>query len=96
MFKFAIIFLCWGYLCIFNLWYSEVSSEKLIKVKQKHLLDLQKYNPQDHDLFKPQSKKIKSSEKSNIVEELDKLNELFKAGVLTKEEFEKAKKKILN
>jgi len=70
--------------------------EKLIKVKQKHLLDLQKYNPQDHDLFKPQSKKIKNSEKSNIVEELDKLNELFKAGVLTKEEFEKAKKKILN
>ena len=29
-------------------------------------------------------------------DELTKLNELFKSGVLTKEEFDKAKKKILN
>ena len=33
---------------------------------------------------------------SNIVEQLDQLNSLYKSGVLTKEEFEKAKKKILN
>ena len=33
---------------------------------------------------------------SNIVENLKKLNDLYKSGVLTKEEFEKAKKKILN
>ncbi len=33
---------------------------------------------------------------SNIVEHLDQLNSLYKSGVLTKEEFEKAKKKILN
>ena len=33
---------------------------------------------------------------SNIVEQLEKLNSLYKSGVLTKEEFEKAKKKILN
>ena len=31
----------------------------------------------------------------NLTSELDKLNELFKNGVLTQEEFEKAKKKIL-
>ena len=35
-------------------------------------------------------------EDNNIVNQLQKLNDLYKAGVLTKEEFEKAKKKILN
>jgi hypothetical protein len=37
---------------------------------------------------------LKSS--SNIFEELDQLNELYKSGTLTKDEFEKAKKKLLN
>ena len=32
----------------------------------------------------------------NLTEELNKLNELLKSGALTKEEFEKAKKKILD
>tara|TARA_Y100001936_G_scaffold227198_1_gene247288 strand:+ start:69 stop:338 length:270 start_codon:yes stop_codon:yes gene_type:complete len=32
----------------------------------------------------------------NLTEELDKLNKLFKDGVLTQEEFEKAKKKLLD
>ena len=34
--------------------------------------------------------------KNNLSEELDKLNNLLKDGVLTQEEFEKAKKKILD
>ena len=34
-------------------------------------------------------------EKDNISDELVKLNELFKSGVLTQEEFEKAKKKLI-
>jgi len=33
---------------------------------------------------------------SNIVEQLERLNSLYKSGVLSKDEFEKAKKKILN
>ena len=38
-----------------------------------------------------------NSEKSNdIVLEIQKLNDMYKSGILTKEEFEKAKKKILN
>jgi multidrug resistance efflux pump len=32
----------------------------------------------------------------NLSEELDKLNQLHQSGVLTKEEFEKAKNKLLN
>ena len=34
--------------------------------------------------------------KENLSEELDKLNNLFKDGLLTQEEFEKAKKKLLD
>ena len=33
---------------------------------------------------------------NKLSEELEKLNKLFDSGVLTKEEFEKAKKKILD
>ena len=34
--------------------------------------------------------------KKNLSEEIEKLNNLLKDGVLTQEEFEKAKKKLLN
>ena len=37
-----------------------------------------------------------SNKPENISEELNKLNELLKSGALTQEEFEKAKKKILD
>ena len=37
-----------------------------------------------------------SESSSNIVDNLNNLNDLYKSGVLTKEEFEKAKKKLLN
>ena len=37
-----------------------------------------------------------SESSSNIVDNLNKLNDLYRSGVLTKEEFEKAKKKLLN
>ena len=33
---------------------------------------------------------------NNFINQLKQLNELYKSGVLTKEEFEKAKKRILN
>ena len=35
-------------------------------------------------------------DESNILKEIKELNELYKSGVLTKEQFEKAKNKILN
>ena len=37
-----------------------------------------------------------SDVKKNLSEELNKLNNLLKEGILTQEEFEKAKKKILD
>ena len=48
---------------------------------------------------KKKMKKIKKKKKKmndDIIDQLNKLNDLYKSGALTKEEFEKAKKKILN
>ena len=39
---------------------------------------------------------ISNSNNDDFVNQLKQLNDLYKSGVLTKEEFEKAKKKILN
>ena len=47
---------------------------------------------------KPEEEQIKDHQPNgdNLSEEITKLNELLKSGVLTQEEFEKAKKKLLN
>jgi hypothetical protein len=50
----------------------------------------------ENKITKIKSSSINNNESSNIVEQLQKLNELYKSGVLTKEEFEKAKKKLLD
>ena len=42
------------------------------------------------------SNKIDENNSDQLTDELNKLNELLKNGVLTQEEFEKAKKKILD
>tara|TARA_B100000795_G_scaffold6400_1_gene4739 strand:- start:339 stop:512 length:174 start_codon:yes stop_codon:yes gene_type:complete len=41
-------------------------------------------------------KNVTTSSNKNIIEQLKQLNSLFESGILTKEEFEKAKQKILN
>tara|TARA_A100001015_G_C14827582_1_gene647323 strand:+ start:45 stop:995 length:951 start_codon:yes stop_codon:yes gene_type:complete len=58
--------------------------EKKLKVKDYQKLDLG-----ISDIKK------KKTYKTSIVSELEKLNELFKSGVITKKEFEAAKKKLL-
>ena len=50
-------------------------------------------NTENEDQEKPQNF---SNEADKLTSEINKLNELFKSGVLTQEEFEKAKKKILD
>jgi len=67
-------------------------------------VDCSKFNGKFDKMIKPvfsTTKKIiktKTTNSSNndLIEQLEQLNSLFKSGVLTKEEFEKAKKKILN
>ena len=43
-----------------------------------------------------ENENLENSENKNLSEELDKLSNLLKEGVLTQEEFEKAKKKLLD
>ena len=50
----------------------------------------------ENTIVNTKSSTIKKNQNSDIVDQLNSLNELYKSGVLTKEEFEKAKKKILN
>jgi len=65
--------------------------EKLFNAKEYHLLNLNKYILEnDIDNLSNQG------EKKNIIEDLEKLNDLYKSGAITKEEFKKAKDKILN
>lgn len=42
------------------------------------------------------AKHLDKKNQSKLTDELDKLNELYKSGILTKEEFSKAKRKLLN
>ena len=62
--------------------------EKSVKAKERHLLDLGEFVSSAASLSNDQS--------DDTVDQLKKLNDLYKSGVLTKDEFEKAKKKILN
>ena len=64
--------------------------EKLLKAKEHHLLNLDKYIQKNDNDY------LNSDGKKNIIEDLEKLNVLYKSGAITKEEFEKAKDKILN
>ena len=53
-------------------------------------------NKSDADIDINENSDNISNKSENISEEINKLNELLKSGALTQEEFEKAKKKILD
>ena len=67
-------------------------------------VDCSKFNSKFDKMIKPVlstqtnvlKKKNNISANIDFIEQLEQLNNLYKSGVLTKEEFEKAKKKILN
>ena len=65
-----------------------IEFENIIKMIERHKLDLSALSP-------PNSLSTKNLS-SDILDQINKLNDLFKSGVLSKDEFEKAKKKILN
>jgi len=65
--------------------------EEQLKIKPHQRLDLSKYGVGE------QVEEIKTTiSSSSITDQLSKLNNLYKEGAITKEEFEKAKKKVLN
>ena len=47
-------------------------------------------------LFFQKDREVNSNSKSDVTEQLIQLNKLYESGALTKEEFTKAKKKLLN
>ena len=49
-----------------------------------------------NESLEDQDQENRLSDNNKLTDELDKLNQLLKDGVLTEEEFEKAKKKILD
>ena len=61
-----------------------------LKAKKHHKLDFSEYNIGEIN----ETKKITSG--SNLTEDIKALKQLYDEGALTKEEFEKAKKKLLN
>ena len=63
-----------------------IDFENSIKVLKRHRLNLKKLSP----IASIDNKNLSNT----IVDQLQKLDDLFKSGVLTKEEFDKAKKKI--
>ena len=65
-----------------------IEFEKLIKVIERHKLDLGNLSPS--------KSKLSENLSNDIIDQINKLNDLYKNGILTKDEFEKAKKKILN
>lgn len=65
-----------------------IDFENSIGVLNKHRLSLKK--------FSPLSKTSNENFSNDIVSQIKKLDELYKTGVITLDEFEKAKKKLLN
>ena len=62
--------------------------ENLVNAKKQHKLDL--------NYFSPIKDTTSQNQNNELINQLKNLNDLFKNGVLNKEEFEKAKKKLLN
>ena len=82
-----IIFLILSISILCFLFFVGVSAiSKGFKEKKENNLDVSKKEDDDSNL---------NLEKNNISGELVRLNELFKSGALTQEEFEKAKKKLI-
>ena len=65
-----------------------IEFENIIKMIERHKLDLSALSPSTSVSSKNLS--------SDILDQINKLNDLYKSGVLTKDEFKKAKNKILN
>ncbi len=61
-----------------------------LKAYKRHKLDFSEYNLGGNE------NADKDNSSSNLTKEIKELKKLYDEGVLTKEEFEKAKKKILN
>ena len=69
--------------------------EENVRAKKSHLLDLSDYY-KGKTKSKTKNLKNKTSKNQDMIKQLNDLKKLFDDGVITNEEFTKAKKKILN
>ena len=69
--------------------YEHTKFQEMVRAKSQHLLDLSQF---DIDIEEP----IKETKSSDLINELKELNELYQDGALTKKEYEKAKRKLLD
>ena len=84
--------------------YIVTDNDKTYMLLSSCIVDCSKFNNKFDKMIKPifltntlvEKKSLKISDTNNISEQLKILGELYKSGVLSKEEFTKAKKKILN
>ena len=80
--------------------YKEIYSDKSKTLGQKEVEQMKRTremsNEERKQSKKKQSKKTEQSSDEDIVQKLKDLNELYKSGALTDEEFTKAKNKLLN
>ena len=75
---------------VINAVYEHKKFEQMVHAKSRHVLDFSEYNIEEI------SKKTTTASGSQLTEQLKTLKQLYDDGVLTKEEFTKAKKKLLN
>ena len=85
----------------FNIYFSKFNDYLYLIVSECWLncsKQVQRFNRMIKPMFVKSSndQNIIKKNNSDIVEDLKQLNDLYKSGALTKEEFEKAKKKIIN
>ena len=73
-----------------------VEFEKIVSAEMHHHLDFSEFGITKKNISKNKIKKKKISKNQDMIKQLNDLKKLFDDGVLTKEEFTKAKKKILN
>ena len=75
---------------VINAVYEHKKFEEMVHAKSRHLLDFSEYSIEEP------INTTTTTFSSQLTEQLKELHELYKAGVLTQEEFTKAKKKLLN
>ncbi len=77
---------------VINAIYEQKKFEKMVHAKPRHLLDFSEYNIEEPS----NTTTTTTTSGSQLTKQLKELKQLYDDGVLTQEEFTKAKKKLLN
>jgi len=73
-----------------------ISSESLFHMNMEESIGIKRHQKLQLSQYINKKAKIKKEVGGDIISKISELNELYKSGALTKEEFTKAKKKLLN